>query len=267
MSFYNHQSALRRPGNKNKIADKIIGYFPTDFDCLISLFYGTGSLENRFVGKAKYLIANDFDSEVSNFYNVLMTQPDALIEAIELIPYYQDCLNAFKANLPSESVLRAAAFIVLSNWSYMGKNDTLRFDSQANSKRITLRNLKENYKLLVCNPITTVQFMSCDFREVLGKISFKDKRNCFIYLDSPYLGTTNNYQTPQWTQQDMTDCLDLMLSCGIRCAMSEFDNPVVVKAALDRGLFIHQIGERQSMKNRNTEILILNYRNQKGLFE
>lgn len=97
MSFYNHQSALQRLGNKNKIANKIIGYFPTDFNCLISLFYGTGSLENRFVGKVKYLIANDFDSEVSNFYNVLMTQPDALIESIELIPYHQDCFNAFRA--------------------------------------------------------------------------------------------------------------------------------------------------------------------------
>ena len=29
--------------------------------------------------------------------------------------------------------------------------------------------------------------MSCDFREVLGKISFKDKRDCFVYLDPPYL--------------------------------------------------------------------------------
>ena len=267
MSFYNHQSALRRPGNKNKIANKIIGYFPTDFDCLISLFYGSGSLENRFVGKAKYLIANDFDSEVSNFYNVLMTQPDALIEAIELMPYHQDCFNAFKAQMPSESVLRASAFIALSNWSYMGKNDTLKLGSQENGKRITLRNLKENYKLLVCNPITTVQFMSCDFREVLGKISFRDKRDCFVYLDPPYLDTGNNYQTPQWTHQDMIDCLDLMLSCGIRSAMSEFDSPVVVKAAIDRGLFVHQIGERQSMKNRNSEILILNYRDQKGLFE
>ena len=54
-----------------------------------------------------------FDSEVSNFYNVLMTQPDALIEAIELMPYHQDIFNAFRANLPSESVLRAAAFRVL----------------------------------------------------------------------------------------------------------------------------------------------------------
>ena len=109
--------------------------------------------------------------------------------------------------------------------------------------------------------------MSCDFREVIEKISFRDKRDCFIYFDPPYLDTGNNYQTPQWTHQDMTDCLDLMLSCGIRCAMSEFDSPVVVQSAIDRGLFVHQIGERQSMKNRNSEILIMNYRDQKGLFE
>ena len=63
MSFYNHQSALRRPGNKNKIADKIIGYFPTYFDCLISLFYGTGSLENRFVGSELIEVAMRGDSQ------------------------------------------------------------------------------------------------------------------------------------------------------------------------------------------------------------
>jgi len=81
MAHYNSTSALRRMGNKNKLAEKIIKYFPDDFECLISLFYGTGSLENRFLGKIKYIIANDYDDLVYSYYIALTQHFDELYEA------------------------------------------------------------------------------------------------------------------------------------------------------------------------------------------
>ena len=260
MSFYSTDNILRRLGNKNKLIPQIMPHLPDDFDCLISFFYGTGSLENQFLGRIKQLIANDYDKEVYNVYKVLINQPERLQRVLEAIPYHQCVFDDFKRELPDDPVRRAAGFLVLSNWSFKGKGDTLRFGNQDNNKRITLRNLKANYERLVNNPITTVQFLCCDFRDVVSKISFKRGcGSCFGYLDPPYFQTGNNYKTPKWTWQDTCDCFELMQTCGFRCAMSEFAHPKVIESAQRRGLNIIEIGERQTIGNRNVEILITNY--------
>jgi len=54
---------------------------------------------------------------------------------------------------------------------------------------------------------------------------------------------------------------------GIRWAMSEFKNDFIIKQTRERGLNVITIGERRTMKNRNTEILITNYKENKTLFD
>ena len=49
--------------------------------------------------------------------------------------------------------------------------------------------------------------------------------------------------------------------------MSEFDHPFILKQAKERNLNVIEIGERQNLKNRRTEILVTNYKtNQLNLF-
>ena len=60
--------------------------------------------------------------------------------------------------------------------------------------------------------------------------------------------------------------MDICINSGIRFAMSEFENPKVLELAKERNLNIIPICERQSIKNRNTEILITNYKTNNGLF-
>ena len=48
--------------------------------------------------------------------------------------------------------------------------------------------------------------------------------------------------------------------------MSEFAHPFILETAKQRNLEIITIGERQSMKKRDTEILIINYPIVNGLF-
>jgi DNA adenine methylase len=188
------------------------------------------------------------------------------------MPYHQALLDELKSKKIADPIQRAAVFVYLSNFSFMGKNGTLQFSCQKNKER-TLTNLTKYYKLLVNNIVTTVQFLNCDFKKVLTTISFRnitDQMKSFIYADPPYLATTTNYNTPSWAQKDVDDLFVVLTESGIKFAMSEFDNPYILKKAKEYNLNIIEIGERRNLRNRNTEILITNYqhkyRAQKELF-
>jgi len=259
--FYCNNAPLRRLGNKNKMADKIISFFPDNIDCLISFFYGSGALENRLIGKVKYLIANDFDQEVSNFYYCLTEKYNEFKSRLELLPYDETTYLRFKKNKPTDPVLRAVAFLMISNFSLFGRSGNLRFEISA-AKPTSIENAERAYQLLVNNPVTTTQFMSVDFRDVLRKVVFRkmsEMRNSFIYADPPYFGTGNNYETPDWTESDLTDLLKIATESKIRMAISEFKGDFVLNKAAEFGLKVFDVCERRSLGNRNTEILLLNY--------
>ena len=261
MSRYNKISALRRLGNKNAIADQIIEHFPDDFDCLISLFYGTGSLENRFLGKIKYIIANDLDDNVYNFYLMLTTRFDELYEALELLPYHESAFKAFRESIPDDPVQKAVRFLVLSNWSLYGTGQVMRFGLERH-KNTLLQLLCSQFKILSRNAVTTTQFMNCDFRKVIAKINRRQDRDvpkCLVYADPPYYETKHTYNTPKWTKQDVDDLFQILCNSGMRFAMSEFNHPYILQKAEEYGLNVIHIGERQALKKRATEILITNY--------
>jgi len=254
---------LRRLGNKQIIAKEIIKYFP-EHDIYIDFFFGAGGI---FFNKqqVRYNYLNDIDNNIYNCFDVLLRHKKELITYINLIPYHSEFWQECKTRKPDNNVEKAVYFLVLSNFGYMGMPQTLHFKSD-NSKKILLQNLEKTYLFLVRNEN---KFLNCDFREVLKKISFrseKEKTNAFIYADPPYLDTLNNYEC-SFTEQDSIDLFNVLQNSGIRWAMSEFKNDFIIKQTRERGLNVITIGERRTMKNRNTEILITNYKENKTLFD
>jgi len=251
---------LRRIGNKSRIANKIVSYFPKH-EIYCEMFFGAGGLFfNK--PKAKYNICNDIDSEVFNLYNVTKNNPDSLYEAVYKMPIHDDLWNYWKVNKEKDTILQAVRFLFLSNFGYMGKPDALHFGVD-NSKEILLQNIYSTNKLLF-----NVKFMNTDFRNVINKISFKvnDKQNTFIYADPPYLNTCNNY-SDRFTKKDTEDLFEILVKSGIRFAISEFDTPIILELAKQYKLNINTISERVNLKNRRTEILITNYENYPTLFD
>jgi len=49
---------------------------------------------------------------------------------------------------------------------------------------------------------------------------------------------------------------------GINAALSEFDHPLILDLAKQKGLNIDILGERCNIKNRRIEVLITNYQKQ-----
>lgn len=255
---------LRRLGNKQRIAQDIIKYFPKH-EIFIDMFFGGGGL---FFSKpkSKYNFLNDIDKDVINLFNVLIEKPNELKEYLELIPYGIDYFEQIKNEVPKNEIQKAVYFLVFSNWTFLGTGGMLKYEI-GNNKKITIDRVITTYKFLV-NEINT-QFLNFDFRELLPKIHYrneiKEKNKTFIYADKPYSDTINNYST-DWTNTDDFDLLNVLEGSGIKYAVSEFEGSNFEKLALEKGLHKIYIGERQNLKNRRTEILITNYQVAPDLF-
>ena len=85
---------LRRLGNKQAIAHKIIPYFPPHKTYIEPFFGAGGMFFNK--PKAKYNIVNDLDSEVFNLFQVVMNQKEELEKAFYMMPIILICWSMEK---------------------------------------------------------------------------------------------------------------------------------------------------------------------------
>lgn len=255
---------LRRLGSKQRIAEKIIKYFPKH-KIYIEPFFGAGGMFfNK--PKAKYNIVNDIDSDVYNLFMVVMNQKEELEKAFYQMPIHSDLLNYWKKNEETEPIKKALRFLFLSNMTYLGVGGAIRCNV-GNDKKILLSEIDKIFDFLF-----EVKFINEDFKRFIEKyISFRgtsEQDSAFIYCDPPYLNTIDNYSN-SFTEQDSTDLFNTLQETGCKWAMSEFDNPFIIQQAKERKLNIITIGERQNLKNVRSEILITNYKLQitKSLFD
>jgi len=240
---------LRRVGNKKKLMPDLIQLFPK-YNLWVEPFFGSGSAYFYLTNKPTHAIWNDIDGDVYNLFQVLLERPAELYDFMLLAPYHNDLFQFWRKNTEADPLRKAARFLYLSNYSYMGKSDTLKFGTE-NSKQILLDNLHPTYKKL-----QNVQFHNADFRVFLKSIAVREPNTTFIYADPPYVGTGDNY-SDSFTKTDHSDLQKALIETGCKFAISEFANDFVIETAKANGLYIHTVGERQSMKNRSTEILII----------
>ena len=242
---------LRRLGNKKRIAHKILPHFPAH-KIYIEPFFGAGGMFFSKL-KAKYNIVNDLDSDVFNLFQVVMDQKEELEKAFYMMPIHSDLLEYWKANKEQEPIRKALRFLMLSNFTYLGKGDTIKYGVESHGKNSFSKNLDKCFEA-----IYNVQFINKDFVEVLNSFQIKDAENYFIYCDPPYLSTGDNYSN-SFTEEQTTTLFKTLIDTGCKFAVSEFDNPVILDLAKQHNLEVITIGERCNLKNRRTEILVVNY--------
>ena len=243
---------LRRLGNKKRIAHKIIPHFPPH-KIYIEPFFGAGGMYfNK--PKAKYNIVNDLDSDVFNLFQVVMNRREELEKAFYLMPIHSDLLEYWKANREEEPIRKALRFLMLSNFTYLGKGDSIKYDTRKPKEKF-YKYINKTYEL-----INYVKFNNTDYKKFLNNISMiqEDRYNAFIYCDPPYLSTVNTY-SDGFTPEQTSDLFQTLIETGCKFAVSEFDNPVILDLAKQHNLEVITIGERFNLKNRRTEILVVNY--------
>ena len=104
---------LRRLGNKQGIADKILQYFPKH-SIYIEPFFGAGGI---FFNKPKadFNIMNDIDSDVFNLFTVISTNKDEFEQLFRITPIHQELLNYWKTTTETDPIRKAVRFVCLSN--------------------------------------------------------------------------------------------------------------------------------------------------------
>jgi DNA adenine methylase len=244
---------LRRLGNKKSIALKVQAHFPAH-TLYVEPFFGAGGM---FFSKpkAKYNIVNDYDSDVYNLYQVIMTRKDEFVEAWTKLLLHEDLWKHWKKNKETEPIQRACRFLLLSNFSFMGKGSTYLWRSSQNKKQVL------DLLDATINFLQDVEFMNTDFRMVLSRLPgrLKESKNyTFCYCDPPYLDTSHNY-AKGFTENDSAQLFAALMESGVNWAMSEFDHPFILEQAKAYGCNVHIIGERKNLLNRRVEILVTNY--------
>jgi DNA adenine methylase len=237
---------------------KLIAHFPPH-KIWIEPFFGSGSAF-FYKPKAKYNIVNDLDSDVFNLFQVVMNQKEELEKAFYMMPIHSDLLNYWKENEETEPIKKALRFLFLSNFTFMGQGKVVRTGAE-NPKQSLFKGIDNTFKSMY-----NVQFLNCDFRRFFVEARVNNKSDTFIYCDPPYLETTDNY-SHSFKEQDSLDLFKTLEETKCKWAMSEFDHPFILQQAKERNLNVIEIGERQNLKNRRTEILVTNYKtNQLELF-
>jgi DNA adenine methylase len=256
---------LRRLGNKKKIAKEIQKYFPPH-KIYVEPFFGAGGMFfNK--QKAKCNIVNDLDSDVFNLFNVVMNQKEELEKAFNIMPIHNDLLQHWKKNEETDPIKKALRFLFLSNFTFMGIGDAMRYTS---TKQEYPQNFKK-YLESTQDKLFDVHFNNTDCDKFIRDISFQtdgrnDEEKTLIYCDPPYLGTNDNY-SDSFTEEQSETLFNTLEAKGCKFAMSEFDHPFIIEQADKRNLNLIIIGERNNLKNRRTEILVTNYSNsQQSLF-
>jgi len=247
---------LNRLGNKKKIATKIISLFP-NHEIYIEFFFGAGGI---FFNKpqAKYNFCNDYDDDVINLFRVVKDAggKENFKTMIMDLPLHQKLFREWQKEEEPDPLYKALRFLMVSNLGFLGDAGTMKLGLY-NPKKTILQRIDITHKL-----IQNVQFLGCSFEHILPKLGdLRDKKSkAFIYADPPYLDTANNYyNTGGFNKKQTEKLIDILCASGIKFAMSEFDHPFVLELVEKKGLNVVTIGERQNLKNRRTEILIMNY--------
>ena len=246
---------LNRFGNKKAISKELYNCFP-EHKMRIELFFGAGG-SFFHTPLPKYSILNDYDDDVTNLYHVIMKNKQEFEYQLKILPITESLIKYWKVNSEDEPIMKAIRFIFLSNFTLIGKGDTLRLGLD-NSKKSILKNIDKTLLRLQNSKIT-----NDDFRNVIKKISFSKKvltkEQSFVYLDPNYLDRDNNYKLKSWSINDTEDCFKIMANCGIKCALSEFHYEPILDFASDYKMNVTTVKSRKNIKSRNTEILVTNY--------
>jgi DNA adenine methylase len=246
---------LRRLGNKTRLLPKLLPVFPDNIVTFIDMFMGSGAVTFAMIDRCRYVIANDNDNDIFHLFMVVKDRKDELLEALVSMPVHESLFKHWKTTEESDPIWQAVRFLMLSNFGYMGQPDSLRFIA-GDSKQVLLREIEGIFA-----KIQNIQFMCCDFREVIPKMSFQDdnkRKRAFIYADPPFLNTGNNYKNG-FTEEDTHDLFSILQASGMRYAVSEFKHPYIYHLIKEHGLHVTSLGVRCNLQNRREEILITNY--------
>lgn len=179
---------LKYYGSKFRLAQWIIKHFPAHKH-YVEPFGGAGNV--LLVKEPSRLETyNDLNNQIVNFFRMLRTRPDELIEQINLTPWarkeYVSCLD----EIEDESALESARRVFWRLWmSFSGQYNTARGSwRRATDGRRSLRtDIRRENLIAASERLLPVQIENRDAFRLIREL---DTPQTLFYLDPPYVFST-----------------------------------------------------------------------------
>lgn len=186
-------SPLRYPGGKTRacklIHDVILQNFNiTDFDTVLSPFFGGGSFE--FYLQNKYglnLIVNDKFTPLYNFWNQAKLNKNILCEELRKIKSVskQQFIDYRKSimNLNDDILQQSIQYFIINRCSFSGATLSGGFSEEASHKRFTLSSINKIESL----DFTNIKIFNDDFYDfITGFEELHSQNKSLLFVDPPY---------------------------------------------------------------------------------
>jgi DNA adenine methylase len=251
-------------GGKTRMLGYILPLIP-EHRIYVEPFAGGASV---FFAKkpSKIEVLNDINGNIANFYEVLLTNFDALNQMIICTLHDEFTHNKaqkifFEESNTSDKLTRAWAVFTLSlmsfgsdlssGWQWV-KNKTDNWHPA-----IKIRNKREAFKFFK-NRLATVSIHNRDAIEIIKK---RDSSEVFQYLDPPYVGARQGHYSG-YTQEKFIELIDLLPQLKSKFLLSSYENEYLKKMIAKYGWNSKKIELRSSVSGRNfrkIELLTWNY--------
>lgn len=257
-------------GGKKQLAKRIIQLMPPH-KVYVEPFFGSGAVFFR-KPLAEENVLNDINADITNVFICIKDEPFRFLDMMIKIPPTEETANfawMYYQNkqkwLSLSNAERAAYYMRIVGLSYNRLLSKHGLSSDGMSGGWADRGLLEKvYSLHKFLLKANAVIYSRDFRQIM---STYDKPGVFMYIDPPYMVTTeseNYYQNTNssgFTMQDHTDLRDMLLKARYKFILSYDDHSKIHELYGGRtGIYVHRINMYAASKNSHyTELLITNY--------
>lgn len=251
-------------GGKQSMLKEILPRIPGHI-IYVEPFFGGGAV---FFSKPQspVEVINDLNSEVSNFYMQLQSNPEALAWMIETTPHSRlaHAKAALIYNNPEffTDTERAWAFWVQTNMSFGSKIGGGFGYGLDNSVSLKLK----NKKLLMGAPLRERMSLVCiENNNALKVIRSRDSENTFFYCDPPYPNTDLGHYKG-YTMEDFIALLELLSGIKGKFLLSSYPYPELEDFRAKMGWKSESFEKvlsaakcKTGIRKRKTEVLTWNY--------
>lgn len=256
-------------GGKRRLLKVINRRLPRKFNNYYEPFVGGGSLFFNLQYKQSFI--SDFNEELIITYKTIKSNVEALILDLKKHQYTKEYYISIRnqdrdavAFAKMSNLERASRFLYLNKTGFNGLyrvNKKGQNNVGYNKKDQAVNYDSENLRLVSVN-LQNVEIEHSDFNSIKEKIKSED----FIYLDSPYLGSDQNYTKEGFSlekHRELKELCDYINSIGAYFLLSNSNNETT--RDLYKNYNIEFVDVRQNInpnieKRHNTkEILVSNY--------
>jgi len=280
------KSSFPMPGSKQRLASKIIDYFPKDYDVYCEVFAGTFSVglacDHHLTNNVREVL-NDHNNCLLNFMDVARRRTDELVEQLSLVPYSRTLLNTWREEWIKTDFKELDELEKAVRWWYCTKSAFSGWLSPDNKgwqhmshpsgtttwHPRTFRNAIKKSIPAFAKRMELVQLECRDWETFIKK--YDDGPGVLMYLDPPYLDSKfyeegeNKYYGNAWTYEDEERLAEVVNNCTSNIIISNYTHSRMPKLFPDWRVVsfprtrVTSVNSKHNGMKFAEEILLMNY--------